>query len=326
MEKITALQALTDAIHAANRIALILHVSPDGDTCGSALGLRRALIRLGKDVSVACDHDIPHIYNDLEGADALIKPDALAGVRFDLAIAVDVADCLRMGDSVQVFNAAAQTAQIDHHPTNPQYADINYTRSPLSATAILTLEVIDALNVPLDMPIAHCLFIGISTDTGNFKHQNTDPAALRAAARCVEMGLDVSTITRRVFDLKPIAQMKLIARALESLTLFEDGAISLMALASEDFQQTGALPEHTEGIVNYGINTEGVQIACLLRSDGENIKASLRSLPPYDVARVATALGGGGHMFAAGCTLTPPMPEAQKRILAEMKKELHNHT
>lgn len=177
MDNQTTLATLTDRLHAARRIVLIMHVSPDGDTCGSALALCRALCLLGKDVTVVCDHKVPHIYEDLDGVDAIVPPDAVDGPPFDLAVAIDVADRLRLGESVRVFDAAGQTAQIDHHGTNPGYAEVNYVRSPLSATAVLVLDVIDALGVPLDEAMAKCLFVAVTTDTGNFKQQNTDADA-----------------------------------------------------------------------------------------------------------------------------------------------------
>lgn len=317
------LRTLIDQIEAAQCIALILHVSPDGDTCGSAYALRRALMLRGKDVKLVCDHKVPHIYADLEGAEEMVTPDAVEGIRFDLAISVDVADCLRMGDAVRVFENAKHTAQIDHHGTNPGYAEVNYLRSPLSATGVLAMEVIDALGVPLDITMAKCLYVAVATDTGNFKQQNTDKDSLVVAARCMAAGLDPSPVTRRVFDLRPVPQVKLLARALESLTTYEDGRIVLMRLAKEDFEAVGALPEHTEGIVNFGINTEGAEIACLMSVPVDKVRCSMRCLPPHDVSLVATDLGGGGHALAAGCTLEPPLEGACALMLGELKKELN---
>lgn len=314
---------LIDRIDAAQRIALILHVSPDGDTCGSALALRRALLFRDKDVTCACDNAVPHIYRGLDGADAVVAPGTLKGQRFDLSIAIDVADRDRMGESLAVFDAGDRTAQIDHHHTNPGYAEANYIRSPLSATGVLTMEVIDALGVPLDLAIAENIFVAVATDTGNFKQENTDGEALRIAARCVDAGVNPAKITRRVFDLRPPAQIGLMARAFASLTTYEDGRLAIMRLTAEDFSEVGALPEHTEGIVNFAINTEGVEIACLMSRPAEKVRCSLRCLPPHDVSIIACALGGGGHAAAAGCTMEPPLEDAQERMLVEMKKELY---
>ena len=321
-----ALHELTDALTQAKRIGLIMHISPDGDTCGSALALCRALILLKKKARVICDNPVPQIYADLVGADGVIAAEAVDGADFDLLVAVDVGDGGRLGQSRGLFEAAERTAQIDHHGTNPNYAQINYIRTPLCATGVLVGEVIDSLGVPFDREIAKCLYVAIATDTGNFKQRNTDAEALRVAARCIEAGADPAEISRRVFSLRPLCQNRLLGRALIGMTLYAQGRIAVMALRKGDFEESGALQEHTEGIVNFAIDTEGVEIACLLSETDTRIKCSLRSLPPYDVARIASGFGGGGHGLAAGCLMRPPMETTQSRLVAAMMEELERGT
>ena len=313
---------LCKAIDGAQRIALIMHVSPDGDTCGTAFALRRALTILGKDVSIFCDDPVPENCQNLEGAECVQKPSIAVEMLFDLAIAVDVGDWERMGECAFVFHAAKETAQIDHHGTNTEYAGINYVDSPLSATAVLAAHLINAFSIPFDPIIAECLYVAVASDTGNFRYHNTDTHALRLAARCLEQGVDPQAVASRLFDIKPYAQMLLIAKAIESMRLLEAGAIAIMQLTKEDFLQTGALPEHTEGIVNFARNTQGVLMACLLVEQEEQVRCNLRSLFPFDVSIVATRFGGGGHAQAAGCTLqNVPLSEARRMITEALLEE-----
>lgn len=316
------LRELTDAMLEANRIALILHVSPDGDTCGSALALRRGLLFFGKEVRVFCDDPVPHIYADLDGAAEVKSPEAAEGGAFDLAIAVDVGDRRRMGQCTMIFDAAQRTAQLDHHGTNPAYAQINCIRSPLSATCILVAEALEALGAPFDLPTATCLFVAVATDTGNFKNESTDAEALQLAAHCIEIGLNAEEITRRIFDVRPLCQTRLMGRALSGIETYADGHIAVMRLSRMDFLETGSLSEHTEGIVNYGINTQGVRLACLLSEQESRIKCSFRSVSPYDVSRVATQFGGGGHALAAGCAMRLTLQAAFEKILPALQAEL----
>ncbi len=322
MEK--TLQRLKTAIETARNIALMIHVSPDGDTCGSALALRRAFILRGKTVTVFCDDPIPRLYLDLPGAECVIMPEKGGGsFAFDLALAVDVADEERFGKCAEIFCAAKLTAQIDHHMTNPGYAQINYVRSPLSATGVLAWELIEAIGISMDLPIATCLYAAIATDTGNFKQQNTDSEALRLAARCVEAGLNIQPMALKLFDERPYSQSTLLGHALCSLAHFAGGQVVIMCLTEKDFQDCDALPEHTEGIVNFAIHTEGAKIACLLSQVGEDkVKCSLRSLPPYEVSDIALGLNGGGHALAAGCTLSMPLEEAYQAIRDAMVREV----
>lgn len=308
---------LCSSIHDAQSILLISHIFPDGDTCGSALALRRALLSLGKDVACCCEHSVPDIYTMLDGADTIVHPDALAGRAFDLAISIDVADEGRMGSGcAALFAAARRTAQIDHHGTNPCYADTNVIRSPLSATGVLVTELLDALEVPFDRKIAECLYVAVATDTGNFKQANADAAAFSVAARCIGCGFDIAAISRRVFDLKPVCQVKLFGVALSSLQTSHGGEVATAVVSREDFERCGAKPEHTEGIVNIVFNMEQVKIAALLVEKGEGVKVSLRSVAPYDVAEVSRQFGGGGHAMAAGCTMQTDLEEARRAIAA----------
>ncbi|MCL1965147.1 MAG: bifunctional oligoribonuclease/PAP phosphatase NrnA [Firmicutes bacterium] len=316
---------LTEALKAAGRIALIVHIAPDGDTCGSALALCRALVLMGKHVTVLCDDPVPKLYVHLEGADKVVTPGQAEGAIFDLAVAVDVGDLSRMGKSRAVFEGAKRTAQVDHHATNPGYAQINLTRSPLSATAVLVMEVIDSLGVPLDGKMAECLYVAAATDTGNFKQRNTDVAAARLASRCMEAGLDLQDITRRLFDLRPLSQSRLLGRALLNMTMHAGGKIAVMRLSKADFEETGALAEHTEGIVNFALNTAGVEIACLMAQPGDRVKCSFRSLPPHDVSRAAALFGGGGHSQAAGCVMPPPMETACARVVEALTNALEQN-
>lgn len=311
--KTKELSELKKTIEEVERIALIAHVSPDGDACGSALALRRALVMFGKRVVVLCDDPVPRIYSNLDGANEVAAPEDVQD-GFDLVIAVDVGDRCRLGRCVRVFDAARHTAQIDHHGTNPAYAEVNCVQSPLSATGVLAMELIDALGIPLDKEMAECLFIAVATDTGNFKQDNADAKAFELAARCVSAGINTSEIARRVFDLRPPCQVKLIGRALSGMETLCDGAIAIIQVTGADFTETGALPEHTEGIIHFAKNTIGVRIACLLSEQEKQIKCSLRSLPPYDMARLAAAFGGGGHARAAGCVLKRPMAEAYNEM------------
>ncbi len=324
-----AKQAVADAVRRAERVAVCTHVSPDGDAIGSALALRLILERLGKRAEVFCADPVPEQTAFLPGADRIRGYETLGPEeRFDLLLPVDVASRDRMGrigeaDAFGIMEArAGETAQIDHHGTNPGYCGLNWVEGGAPAAGLLVLALADTLGVALDVPLASCLYTAIATDTGNFSHGNTDAAAFRAAARLMDAGLPLNDLNRRLFTLAPEAHVRLRGRAVEHMRLLHGGELAVLTLTKEDFADCRALPEHAENVVNQGLAVRGVKIAVLLREDGDRVKASLRSVAPVAVSGVAHAFGGGGHDQAAGCTFTCPLAQAIERLTAALEPVL----
>lgn len=300
----------------AQRVVLIAHVSPDGDTLGSALALRLALLAVGAVADVVCQDAVPELYATLPGAGTVVPPEKVAGRVYDLAVAVDVSDALRMGDCSPVFEAARSRMVVDHHGTNTRFGEENWVDPDASATGVLVLQLVRALDAELTPEIARCLFVALSTDTGHFQYQNTNAQALRAAADCVEARIDVAQITEGLYRERPRAKTELLACALRSLRFERGGRLAYMQLSRADFERCGASDAMSEGLINYAIETQGVKVAFLARENGAGVKFSLRSRPPYDVAAVCKRFGGGGHVFAAGCTIAAPLDEAIPAMLA----------
>ena len=200
----------------ANKLALIAHISPDGDTVGSTLALRLAFLRMGKAVDVICDGDVSKSMMFLPGADAFIKPDQ-AAEDYDTAIAVDVSDKGLMGKAQPVFDKAPVKLVIDHHATNPAYGDANYIRRGECACCLLAYEAIQALGVDITVEMGTCLMLGMSTDTGHFQYPYTSAAAFEAAGKLLAIGVDVSYITRMMYRTQPMEKVNLTRIAYQKL-------------------------------------------------------------------------------------------------------------
>ena len=181
----------------------------------------------------------------------------------------------------------------------------------------MCVALIDALGVPLDRAMADCLFVAISTDSGQFNFSNTRPETLRAAARCVAAGVDVADVTTRLYRSRTLGRTRLLGAVLNGLEISGDGRIAWARLTEDMLSRCGALREDNEGIVNYLLEIEGVRCAVLAEQRGADTKFSVRTKPPVNAARdVAQPLGGGGHDCAAGCTLHAGMEEALTQALA----------
>ena len=305
----------------AKRMALIAHVSPDGDTVGATLALRLAFLSLGKAVDVVCDGDVPRSMQFLPGFDAFLKPDQAQGP-YDTAIAVDVSDRSLLGKSEAVFDSAQVRMVIDHHATNPAYGDVNFIRGGESACCLLAYEVILALGVPMDVPMGTCLMTGLSTDTGHFQYPSTTEAALACAAHLRGLGVDISYITRMMYRTQPMERVNITRIAYNHMRFVLNGQVGVIELTRRDFEETGCTFGQADGLVNRALEVEGVRMAVLASERDEGIKMSLRAVEPDTVNDIAQRFGGGGHAQAAGCTIHAPLEEAVAMVLSAMEEKL----
>jgi len=315
-------EAIAERIREARTIAVVSHVNPDGDTIGSATAMRLILLALDKEVTLFCDGKVPDQLSFLPGHDLFRVPDGSEGP-FDLMLAVDVSDIKRLGSCTGLMGKSVHTAQIDHHPTNPLYVEVNSVDGEAPANCILIRELMKTLGVPLTRDIAICLYTGISTDTGNFAFGSTNAEAFRIMSELMDHDLPLAKLNRILFRVKSREQIKLLGKALESLTFRGDGKIAVMKLTQDDFDACGALSEHADTIVNYGLDTRNTEMA-LLGREAENgqIKFSLRAREPFRVDDIAGQFGGGGHPQASGITMTGTLDECVEKVLRVMEQKV----
>jgi len=317
-------EAITQAIRKANRIAICSHVNPDGDTLGCATAMRLGMMALGKMVELFCDGKVPDNLSFLPGAEEIRHPEQAEGI-YDLLLAVDVSDEGRMGAGAALREKSRHTAQIDHHPTNPLFMEINSVDGKSPAACILIHEQLKMLGVPITREIAICLYTGISTDTGNFAFASTNAETFRIMAELMECGLPLAELNRILFLERSREQLLLIGKGIQSIRFYDDDQIAVMTLTAQDFRDCGALSEHAETLVNFGLYTVGTRAAILAREaeDGK-IKFSLRAKEPDKVDDVAQRLGGGGHPQASGITREGKLEEQLQIVLNDLRRKLLN--
>ena len=310
------------AILTAGSVLLFGHVNPDGDALGSVLALKCRLQRMGKRVQAMVDGFVPSRLAFLPGAQELLCADDESQA-FDLAVAVDVASPDRLGKCEALFDSAGKTAVIDHHGTNPGYAQLNMIDGNAPASAILAYRLFQKMDMPLSLDEAICLYTALSTDTGNFIYDSTNAESFDMMGRLMEAGLSLPEYSRRLFRQKEVPFVRLLAQVLPSLRIIADGKIAGLCLTAEQMEAAGANGGHTDGIVDYAIDLEGVGMAYFIREIGDGkVKVSLRALEPYAVDKIAARFGGGGHRLAAGLTLAMPMENAVQTIEKAMEAAL----
>jgi phosphoesterase RecJ-like protein len=284
---------------AGRRIVVIGHARPDGDCIGSQVAVARLLRSRGVD-AVCCNPDpVPRRLDFLLGGTPFVSLEtALAEQR--AAIFTDCADRNRASSRfAEAF--PAPLGNIDHHLSNPSFAEFNLIDTPSAATAEILAGLARDAGLSLDPVIAMALYTGIATDTGQFRFAATTERTFRLAAELVAAGADPARMGLQLYERETFGKMQLLQRFLASLETCADGRVCIGLLPEGIYEETGTGIEDTEGLVDYARSIEGVEIGALVEIRQGAIKGSLRAKDSaYRVDLIAAKFGGGGHACAAG--------------------------
>lgn len=304
-----------------NKVAISGHVRPDGDCVGSCLAVYNYIKTYYSDIDVRVFLEpIPTVFNFLNGAKEIIHEYSIAD-EFDLFIALDCGDVQRLGDAAKFFEAAKETACVDHHVSNQSFANHNYIFPKASSTCELVFELINVDKVTKE--IAECLYTGIVHDTGVFQYSCTSAKTMNIGGILMEKGIDYSKIVDDTFYTKTYNQNLILGKALLSSELYLDGKVILSVVTQEDMREFDVFPKHLDGIVNQLRITKGTEVAVFIyeNMDG-SFKVSTRVNGDFNVAELAMHFGGGGHVKAAGFTMYKSLKEIIPEILDEIQKRL----
>jgi phosphoesterase RecJ-like protein len=293
------------------------HVHPDADVLGTLLGLGLALENRGWSVVYGGPHPAPALLAFLPGIDRYRTLAGLDGA-FDLVV---LTDCPNPQRTEGLIDQARRTGKvivnIDHHPDNRRYGDVNWIDTTAAATGEMTHELLMALGAPLTPAIATNLFTAIHTDTGSFRYSNVTPRTFAIAAALVAAGARPDVVSESLYEKRAPDALRWLGEALGRIEISPDGRLGWLALPA------GAVPERiveAEELVNYPRSVASVRVACLLRERDGQVKVSLRGKGDVDVQRIAAQFGGGGHVNAAGCTIAGPLAEATRAVLAAARR------
>lgn len=314
----SVLENIKEKIEAAQSILIVTHVNPDGDAIGSSLGLCSALKKIEKKVDVFMPVPNP-TFSYLPGYHE-IKTE-IDVKDYDTCIALDSSDLEHLGKGREYFEAIETTIVIDHHITNQNYGDICYLNAVASSTCENLIVVLAATDIAINKEIAESLYTGILTDTGAFRY-NAQPETYEFVAMLLETGVETAKIYRRLFDQTTLERTKLLARALDRLEVMEDGKVSFTYILRSDLEELDLEESDAEGIVNYGRNIDGVEVAIFLKEQDGKFKASLRANDYVDVSIIASKFAGGGHLRASGFESVMTMDQIKSAVLEEIKKQL----
>ena len=316
-------RTINPMVRDASSIVLGTHVNPDGDAIGSILGLGHSLRRRGKRVGLICPSPVPEKFAFLPDTQAIAQE--WPGWEPDLIVILDCSDRQRLAYLYSESRfARVTTVNIDHHVTNERFATVNWVDPSMAATAEMLGTWFVEAGWSLDEPVASCLLTGLHTDSLGFRTPTTQPRTLRLAADLMEAGAAMSAIVEQLYDSKPRSLLRVWGMALANI--HEEGPLVWAALTRDMLTQAGAEDESFNGIVGFMRSTVDVEVAVLFSEERDGrIRTEFRSKGHVNVAEIAYRLGGGGHPPAAGCSLPGPLAEAERIVLAEVRKAVASH-
>ena len=308
------LEQVLREIEQRDHFVLTSHARPDGDAIGSVLACGEILRQMGKSAEVVLHDPVPTIYQPLPFALDAKRAEAVNG-KYEVAILLEC-------DSIQRTRLGGLDRQflinIDHHATGRPFANVNWIEPSACATAEMIYWLARAAGVEVTPDIATCLYTAVLTDTGAFCFVGTNERTFALAQELVRAGADPARIAQNVYFSNPTSKMRLLGEALT--TLHRDGSLAWMHVTNEQMERVKAREEDCEGLVNYALAIEGIEVAMFFREqEPGRWRVSLRSKGAVDVAEVAGYFGGGGHHCASGCSVEGPLLSATERMIAQMK-------
>lgn len=316
-EKTDVYQTIDELIQGASTIGIAGHIHPDGDCIGSSLALKNYIHTVRPDAKVTVWlQEFSDTFFLLKGADE-IHHDMDTEQVCDLFFVVDCGDCERLGPAARYFRSAKRTICVDHHMTNGGFADVNIIEPKWSSTCEVLFYLMEQESI--DYETAKCLYLGIAFDTGVFRHTNCSLRTMTAVGRLIEKGIDTESLLDQTFFHKTFGQNRVMGRVLERARLTDEGRLIFGLLTIADRKECGAALTDLEGIVDQLRITEGVRAAIFIyeTDTAGTFKVSMRGNEETNVAEVAVKFGGGGHIKAAGCTMTEDAEEIIRKLQAE---------
>ena len=345
------LKEIAAEIKRRNNFVIMGHIDPDGDCLGSVVGLQLLLENLNKD-SRAVLHDFSFVkfgflfsFLQKKGKSSVKLSNRRSGQLFEKSdrfynfskndvqklfnnvesktvIALDSGDLERLGTAGQKIAADSFIINLDHHPDNPAYGDLNYVASDAAAVGEIIYDLAECLDVTIDISSGTALATALISDTGSLRYKNTSSRVLKIVAELMELGVDIYEINNNLYGNHKFSTVKLKGLALSRLQLSKDGSIAWIYVDRDMFKQTNTVEADASGLVNYARDIQGVKvgIAFIENSEGE-LKVSFRSqTDEIPVNEIAAVFDGGGHARAAGCKLPDTGQCETEKVLLEVKK------
>jgi len=323
---ITALRSEVDQLKELcdryQHIMVLGHKDADGDTLGCSLAFGEALRRLGKQVSIVMPHPLSQKYAWMPGFDQVADRPA-EGSDIELVLFFDAGNLERSGRAAEHIAENATIVNVDHHPSNSRFGDVNIIDPDASAVGQMVLDMLEHFGWEITPTMAMNLYTALMTDTGGFRHENTTPRALCDAARLGALGANPSHVASMVYKTRPLTTLKLSGLSIASMEVEMDGRLVWARVTRRMLREAGAVMAESEDIIDTLNSLAGLEVAIIFKEiSGRLTKISVRSRGAVDAAALCGQFGGGGHVRAAGAEVPLRLDDAVPTVLEAAREAI----
>jgi phosphoesterase RecJ-like protein len=322
-----ALERACEVLRSAERVLLTSHRRPDGDGTGSMAGLASLLRAAGKTAVIYSVDPIARRYRWLPMVSTTVHTIPF-DERFDCTIVVDCADITLLGDTLPPPEVCGRLITLDHHASGHPFGDIAVWDPLAAAVGVLVHRIARHEGWPITAEAAVPLYVSLISDTGGFRHANTNAEALFVGAELIRAGVVPSTIAASLEERPSPGKLRLLGSVLSTLELHCAGRAGVLSVTTDMVEGARASWEDIEGMVNWARNVDGVQVGVLLTTaKGGGVRVSMRSRSDkVDVGKVCMGLGGGGHPGAGGCHLPGDLVTTKERVVRALEHAFNRHS
>jgi phosphoesterase RecJ-like protein len=318
----TEVDQLKDLLDRHDEVLILGHKDADGDTLGCSLAFAEALRARGKQVSIVIPPPLPQKYSWMPGFERIVEAPP-AGADFHLVLFFDAGNIERTGGAANHLADHATIVNVDHHPSNSRFGDVNIIDPEASAVGQMCLDMFVHFGWEVTPTMATNLYTALMTDTGGFRHENTTPRALRDGSRLAALGADPSHIAGMVYKTRPLTTLKLSGLALASLQVEMGGRLAWAKVTKRMLREAGAVMAESEDIIDTLNSLAGLDLAIIFKEVSQRLtKISVRSRGSVDAARLCGRFGGGGHLRAAGAEVPLRLEEAIPAVLEAAREAI----
>lgn len=298
-------------------VYILSHVSPDGDSVGSTVGLFHLLKARGIEAIPVLPQPVPLFYDFLlEGIPCSIPP---LDFKNRTVVVLDCSDLKRL-DQTGNLDQAKQVINIDHHLNNDEFGNINYVDVEAAAVGQIIHQMFTG-HIPYPPEAAQALFTAIYTDTGRFSYSNTGANVMNAAAELIKLGANPELSFNCIYQARTLGYYKFLSEALSKIETYCDGRVAFLCLDRDLQTKYGVEDWEMDDINDYPRSLKGVIVSVIFKQTEDVVRVSLRSKGRVNVAEIARELGGGGHLNAAGASVKMSMDDSIEQLKKRLEQE-----